>query len=74
MPDIEVAAAIGGFISTIVAQPGGLIAEQEPTIRIESMKMEVPVSAACSGRVREILAATSEIARERQILAIIGTE
>jgi acetyl-CoA carboxylase biotin carboxyl carrier protein len=46
MAIIDVKAEITGNVWKIVAAPGQKVAEDEPIVIMESMKMEIPVSAA----------------------------
>ncbi len=53
---IEVKTDITGNVWKIVVKPGDRVAEDDPLMILESMKMEIPVSAPEAGIVKEILA------------------
>lgn len=52
---IDVKTDITGNVWKIVVKPGDRVAEDDPLMILESMKMEIPVSAPEAGIVREIL-------------------
>ena len=53
---IELKSDITGTVWKILKQAGDQVAEDEPIVILESMKMEIPVSSAEPGTVKEILA------------------
>jgi len=55
----------------IVARVGQKLAEDEPILILESMKMEIPVSAPEAGTVKEILVAEGDVATEGSVVARI---
>jgi acetyl-CoA carboxylase biotin carboxyl carrier protein len=50
---------------------GQKLAEDEPILILESMKMEIPVSAPEAGTVKEILVAEGDVATEGSVVARI---
>jgi acetyl-CoA carboxylase biotin carboxyl carrier protein len=71
MPVIEVKTEITGNVWKVLREAGDKIAEDEPIIILESMKMEIPVSAPESGIIVEILVETDQIVLEGSIVARI---
>jgi biotin carboxyl carrier protein len=71
MPIIEVKTEITGNVWKVLREAGDKIAEDEPIIILESMKMEIPVSAPESGIIVEILVETDQIVLEGSIVARI---
>ncbi len=69
MAIIDVKTDITGNVWKIVARPGDRVAEDEPILILESMKMEIPVSAPEAGVVREILAEEGTTVTEGSVLA-----
>ena len=67
----EVRSEIAGLIWKVVASVGQTVAEDEPLIIIESMKMEIPVLAAKKGRVQEIRVNEGDEIAEGQLLVIL---
>jgi acetyl-CoA carboxylase biotin carboxyl carrier protein len=55
MPVIELKSDITGTVWKILKKPGERVAEDEPIVILESMKMEIPVSSPEPGTVKEIL-------------------
>ena len=67
----EVKSEIAGKVWKIEAKPGDRIDEDDPIIILESMKMEIPVSAPFDCVVTEILVAEEDAIAEGQPVAII---
>ena len=70
---IEVKTEVAGIVWQIVAGVGEAVSEDDPVIILESMKMEIPVSAPASGTVSEILVAEGETVAEGDVVARIRT-
>jgi acetyl-CoA carboxylase biotin carboxyl carrier protein len=73
MATIDVKSEMGGIVWKIEVQPGGSVAEEDPILVLESMKMEIPVLAPRSGTVAEILVGQGDTVREGQIVARMTT-
>ncbi len=71
MKQSKVASEITGKVWKIVAPPGTQLAEDEPILILESMKMEIPVSAPLDCTVVEILVAEGDTVSEGQAVALI---
>ena len=67
----EVKAELVGNVWKVEASPGDQVAEEDVLIILESMKMEIPVTAPVGGTVKEILVKEQDVVREGQTLAII---
>lgn len=67
----EVKSEIAGKVWKIEAKPGDRIDEDDPIIILESMKMEIPVSAPFDCVVTEILVAEEDAIAEGQPVALI---
>jgi biotin carboxyl carrier protein len=68
---IEVEAQIAGNVWKIEKTVGEEVAEEDVILVIESMKMEIPVEAPCSGRLSEIRVAEGDSIEEGTVLAVI---
>ena len=71
MSSIDVKSEITGKVWKIEAAVGQAVAEEEPIIILESMKMEIPVLAPGAGKVKEILVAEGDSVTEGQKVAIL---
>ena len=71
MKQSKVASEITGKVWKIVAAPGTQLAEDEPILILESMKMEIPVSAPLDCKVVEIPVAEGDTVSEGQAVAVI---
>ncbi len=66
---VDVKTEITGNVWKIVAKVGDELEEDEPILILESMKMEIPVSAPETGTVREILVAEGDVVAEGTVVA-----
>ena len=67
----EVKAELVGNVWKVEAKPGDQVAEEDVLIVLESMKMEIPVTAPVAGTVKEIRVKEKDVVREGQVLAVI---
>jgi len=68
---IKVKADVAGTVWKITAQAGAVLAADDEIMILESMKMEIPVSAPAAGRLVRLLVAEGEMVAEGQDLAEI---
>ncbi|MBL4864611.1 MAG: acetyl-CoA carboxylase biotin carboxyl carrier protein subunit [Rhodobiaceae bacterium] len=71
MAKIEVKSEITGKVWKIETKPGDVLAEDDPILILESMKMEIPVMAPTGGKLIEILVAEEDTVEEEQVIAIM---
>lgn len=69
MAIIELKTDITGSVWKLLKRVGELIAEEEPLLIMESMKMEVPVVAPEPGVVREILVKEGDTVSDGTVVA-----
>lgn len=69
MSFVEVKTEITGNIWKIVAKVGDHLDEDDTILVMESMKMEIPVSAPESGRLVEILVGEDDVVTEGTVVA-----
>jgi len=70
MPE-EVKAHITGVVFQIAAKAGDAVTAGDPVIVLESMKMEIPVEAPRSGRLKEIIVAEGQTVQEGDTIALL---
>jgi acetyl-CoA carboxylase biotin carboxyl carrier protein len=68
MPIIDIKAEITGNVWKILARPGQKVEEDEAIVMLESMKMEIPISAPEPGTVKEILVTEGEVVTEGSVV------
>lgn len=68
---IEVKSDISGLVWKVEANVGDSVNEEDAIIILESMKMEIPVSAPANGIVKEIKVNNGDIVEEDQVVAIL---
>jgi biotin carboxyl carrier protein len=71
MPETRVRSEIAGSVWKIEVRVGDKVAEDDPLIVLESMKMEIPLLAPRAGVVREILVAEGEPIAEGDVAVIL---
>ena len=71
MPRTKVVSDIAGKVWKIEAAAGTRVAQEDTILVLESMKMEIPVSAPRAGTVIEIYFKEGEVVGEGDVVAII---
>ncbi len=66
---IDIKTEITGNVWKIVAKIGDEVGEEDPILILESMKMEIPVSAPEPGRVQAILVEEGQVVSEGTVVA-----
>ncbi len=69
----EVRSEISGRVWKLEARVGDRVAADDAILVLESMKMEIPVSAPVAGRILEIRVAETDLVEEGQVVAVIET-
>jgi acetyl-CoA carboxylase biotin carboxyl carrier protein len=69
----EVKSEISGRVWKLETQVGDRVAADDAILVLESMKMEIPVSAPVAGRVLEIRVAERDLVEEGQVVAVLET-
>jgi acetyl-CoA carboxylase biotin carboxyl carrier protein len=64
----EIKSQLSGTVWQILVEIGQQVLEDEDLMIMESMKMEIPVSAPCNGKVAEIVVAPNQSVQEGDIL------
>ena len=72
MAELRVRSEIAGSVWKIEVAVGDAVAEDDPLLILESMKMEIPLLAPRAGVVREILVVEGEPIAEGAIAVILG--
>jgi acetyl-CoA carboxylase biotin carboxyl carrier protein len=72
MAETRVKSEIAGSVWKIEVAIGDAVAEDDPLLILESMKMEIPLLAPRAGVVREILVAEGEPIDEGDVAVILG--
>lgn len=73
MADTKVLSEVNGSVWKIVVKIGEKVAQDDPLIYAESMKMEIPVLATDDGVVTEILVNEGDTIAEGDPIAVIRT-
>ena len=67
----EVRAELVGNVWKIRTEVGAVVAEEDELLILESMKMEIPVTAPRGGTVKEIRVKEGEVVKEGQVLVVL---
>ncbi|SFH98980.1 acetyl-CoA carboxylase biotin carboxyl carrier protein subunit [Albimonas pacifica] len=68
---MEAKSEITGRVLEVVASPGQQLAEDDPIVVLESMKMEIAVTAPRAGTLREIKVGVDDLVEEDQVVALM---
>jgi acetyl-CoA carboxylase biotin carboxyl carrier protein len=68
---VDVAAHITGTVWKIQVKVGDHVAEEQPVVILESMKMEMPVESPAAGRVATIAVSEGQAVEEGEVLLTI---
>jgi acetyl-CoA carboxylase biotin carboxyl carrier protein len=69
MAAVDVKTEITGNVWKILVKVGDIVEEGMPILMLESMKMEIPVSAPERGKVKEILVKEEDVVTEGSVVA-----
>jgi acetyl-CoA carboxylase biotin carboxyl carrier protein len=67
----EIRSEITGSVWKVLVQPGARVGADDPLVILESMKMEIPVSAEADATVVEIVVKEGEALNEGALLAVV---
>ncbi|MCA9877044.1 MAG: acetyl-CoA carboxylase biotin carboxyl carrier protein subunit [Thermomicrobiales bacterium] len=56
----DIVSPLPGLVATIHVSAGNTIAEGDPVVTLQSMKMEIPVTAEVAGEIAEVLVAEGD--------------
>lgn len=71
MDTVPLLADVTGNVTKIAVRPGKAVAADDAVVIVESMKMEIPVSATEAGVVVDVLVTEGEAVEEGQVLALL---
>jgi len=74
MPTVEVPSPITGTVWKIVVSVGDRVAEDQPLVIVESMKMEIPIPAPEGGIVDAIKVAEGDTISEGDVVLLLRTD
>ena len=67
----DVCTEITANVWQVRTEVGATVAEGDELVILESMKMEIPVTAPCAGTVRSILVKPEDVVQEGDVIAVI---
>lgn len=68
---MDVKAELVGSVWKVTSKVGDQVAEDDVLMILESMKMEIPVTAPKAGRVKEIRVNETDVVKEGQVLVVL---
>ncbi len=71
MPNIHIESEITGTVWKVEAEVGQTVSQDDLILIVESMKMEIPVTAPASGKIVEIKVAEGDMVSDRQVLVVL---
>lgn len=69
---VQIFAEVTGTVWTVEVQPGQVVSEGDTLLIVESMKMEIPVTAPSTGAVTEVLVAQGDMVEDGQCVVVMG--
>ena len=70
----EIESEVTGNVWKVEKSVGDKVATEDTIMILESMKMEIPVEAPCSGTIVELLVKEEDAVEEDQVVAIIEAD
>ena len=70
MKEVEIKSEVTGTVWSIPVEIGQRLEEDDPIIIMETMKMEIPISAPSEGTVKEIKVTNGDTVSTGQVVAI----
>ena len=67
----EIKAELVGSVWKVKTEPWSQVAEEDELLILESMKMEIPVTAPRAGTVKEVRVKEGEVVKEGQVLVVL---
>ncbi len=67
----SVVASLAGTVFKVLVGPGDMVSVGQEVVRLESMKMEIPIESETSGRVIEVLVHEGDFVNESDPLLIV---
>lgn len=68
---MEAKSEITGRVLDVLAKPGQALREDDPIVVLESMKMEIAVTAPRAGTLRDLKVAIDDLVEEGQVVALL---
>jgi len=73
MPTMNIESEVTGTIWKVEVKAGQAVSEDETLLIVESMKMEIPVTAPAAGRIVEVKVMEGDAVTDQQVLAVLET-
>jgi biotin carboxyl carrier protein len=73
MPEIKIITEVAGRVCALPVEAGASVGDGDDVAFVEAMKMEIPVAAPASGKLKSILVKLDDMVAEGQVLAILET-
>jgi biotin carboxyl carrier protein len=73
MPEIKIVTEVAGRVCALPVEVGGSVGDGDEVAFVEAMKMEIPVTASASGKLKSLLVKLDDVVAEGQAIAILET-
>jgi biotin carboxyl carrier protein len=73
MPEIKIVTEVAGRVCALPVDVGGSVGDGDEIAFVEAMKMDIPVSAPASGKLKSLLVKLDDVVAEGQAIAILET-
>ena len=73
MPTMNIESEVTGTIWKVEVKAGQVVSEDDTLLIVESMKMEIPVTAPAAGKVVEVKVMEGDAVTDQQLLVVLET-
>jgi biotin carboxyl carrier protein len=73
MAEMRVESEVTGMVCQVLVKPGDVVAEFDPVVLIESMKMEIPVAAPKAGTITAVHVVEGAMVSEGDVTVTLST-
>ena len=73
MPEIKIVTEVAGRVCALPIEVGASVGDGDDIAFVEAMKMEIPVTATASGKLKSLLVKLDDVVAEGQAIAVIET-
>jgi acetyl-CoA carboxylase biotin carboxyl carrier protein len=74
MANMNIESEVTGIVWKVEAKVGQVVSQDDTILIIESMKMEIPVTAPADGKILDIKVAEGDMVNDQQLLVVLESQ